>query len=100
MGKSSAVFIPVLVLLMGAIFSGAGAVERADVVVEEQFVASSFTDYAHAPTIVQTRKSERLVVAWFGGSSEGDDDVSIWINHRDKDSSVWSQPVVLDNGAG
>ena len=98
MTKGPAVFI--LVLLMGAVFSSAGAVERAEVVVEEQFVASSFTRYAHAPTIVQTRKSERLVVAWFGGSSEGDDDVSIWINHREKDSSVWSQPVELDDGAG
>jgi len=87
-------------LLMGVVFSAAMAVERDDVVLEEEFVASSFTPYAHAPTIVQTRESQRLVVTWFGGSREGENDVSIWVNHKDKDSSTWSPPYELDNGDG
>lgn len=62
----AAVFVSTL--LMGIIFSTAMAVERSEVVLEEQFVASSFTPYAHAPTIVETRESQRIVVAWFGGS--------------------------------
>ena len=98
MGKNSAVFVSLL--LMGAVFSEAAAVERAEAVLEEQFVASSFTPYAHAPTIVETRESQRLVVAWFGGSREGVNDVSIWVNHREKDSTVWSPPYELDDGSG
>ncbi len=90
----------VSILLTAIVFSAAAAVERGDAVLEEEFVANSFTPYAHAPTIVETRKSGRLVVAWFGGSREGVNDVSIWVNHKDRDSSTWSPPQELDDGSG
>lgn len=98
MDKSTAAFV--CVLLMGVVFSGATGGERDKVVIEEGFIANSFSPFAHAPTIVETRKSQRLVVAWFGGSREGENDVSIWVNHKDKDSSTWSKPYELDDGDG
>lgn len=48
----------------------------------------------HASTIVET--SSGLVAAWFGGSSEGNLDVGIWVSRHDGQS--WSNPVEVANG--
>ncbi len=48
----------------------------------------------HASTIVET--PEGLVVAWFGGSAEGNSDVGIWLSRYEKDH--WSIPVEVANG--
>lgn len=49
---------------------------------------------AHASTIVET--DEALVVAWFGGTSEGHADVGIWLSRHD--GMGWSEPVEVANG--
>jgi len=49
---------------------------------------------AHASTIAET--NGQLVSAWFGGTAEGNTDVSIWIAHQEKDT--WSSPVEVADG--
>src|SRR6185503_21130138 len=49
---------------------------------------------AHASTIVETR--DGLVVAWFGGTREGADDVGIWVSRRV--SNAWMPPVEVATG--
>lgn len=92
--------ILVLLLLAGVTFSPAVAVERSKVVLKEEFVAKKFSKFSHAPTIVETHKSGRVVVGWFGGSKEGENDVSIWVVSKDKGAAGWSKPHELDNGDG
>ncbi len=48
----------------------------------------------HASTIVETEHA--LVAAWFGGSSEKDPDVGIWVSR--KTNGHWSSPVEVVNG--
>jgi predicted neuraminidase len=49
---------------------------------------------AHASTIVETR--DGLVVAWFGGTAEGNPDVGVWLSRHD--GTGWSAPVEVANG--
>jgi predicted neuraminidase len=49
----------------------------------------------HASTIVQTPAG--LAAAWFGGTDEGNSDVSIWLSRHD--GKRWSAPVEVANGA-
>jgi predicted neuraminidase len=48
----------------------------------------------HASTIVETR--EGLLVAWFGGTHEGNRDVVIWAARHS--AGAWSAPVEIANG--
>jgi len=48
----------------------------------------------HASTIVETR--DGLVAAWFGGTSEGNNDVGIWLSRLTPEG--WSAPVEVANG--
>ena len=50
----------------------------------------------HASTIVQT--AEGLVVAFFGGSDEGEKDVGIWLSRNDNRGSAWTAPVEVATG--
>ncbi len=47
----------------------------------------------HASTIVNT--SAGVVVAWFGGTEEGADDVGIWVSRH---KGGWTDPVEVANG--
>ncbi len=49
---------------------------------------------AHASTIVET--NGQLVSAWFGGTAEGNPDVSIWVAHQEHNG--WSPPIEVANG--
>jgi predicted neuraminidase len=49
---------------------------------------------AHASTIVETAGG--LVAAWFGGTSEGERDVAIWLSRHD--GAAWSPPTQVADG--
>src|SRR5262249_11153163 len=49
----------------------------------------------HASTIVEI-PGKKLVVAWFGGTDEGQTDVGIWISRRD--GTTWSVPEEVATG--
>ena len=49
----------------------------------------------HASTIVEVSKNKFLIAA-FGGSREGKDDVSIWLSHSD--GNDWLPPQLIDTG--
>jgi len=59
--------------------------------------AAKPTPSCHASTIAETPNGE-FVVAWFGGSGEGNKDVGIWMSRRQNGS--WSVPVEVVHGAG
>ena len=48
----------------------------------------------HASTIVETGRG--LIVAWFGGTKEGDPDVGIWLSRHE--GGRWTVPVEVANG--
>ena len=49
----------------------------------------------HASTILEINQNEMLVAA-FGGTKEGEKDVSIWLTRKKK--SVWQTPIIVDTG--
>jgi predicted neuraminidase len=69
---------------------GGAAVVRSEFVFEQAPFAS-----AHASTIVEPR-SGGLVVAWFGGTREGAEDVGIWVSRQE--GGRWSGPVEVATG--
>lgn len=50
---------------------------------------------AHASTIVKTGNT--IVAAWFGGTAEGNPDISIWLSLYN--GRRWSVPIEIANGA-
>jgi len=48
----------------------------------------------HASTIVETPKG--LIISYFAGSKEGNDDVGIWVSRQEK--GQWMPPVEVANG--
>jgi hypothetical protein len=71
--------------------------DNEQVVLLEEFVGESFSPFNHASTIAQTPNGV-LVAAWYGGSSEGADDVSIWTSTND--GSGWTPRTEVDDGSG
>ncbi len=75
---------------------------RSDLMRQEGIVKAQFLfedapfKSCHASTIAQTQ--DFFVVAFFGGSNEGNDDVGIWICRKEKDGNSWSPPVEVANG--
>ena len=65
-------------------------------------LTSEFIDEAppypasHASTIVET-PTHTLVAAWFGGTKEGNPDVTIWVARQE--NGKWSKPVSVAGGA-
>jgi predicted neuraminidase len=66
------------------------------IVLQREFIfeAAPFQS-AHASTIVETPE-RTLLVAWFGGTSEGHKDVEIWLSRKPVGRS-WSPPVPLSD---
>ncbi|HUT31541.1 MAG TPA: exo-alpha-sialidase [Sedimentisphaerales bacterium] len=62
----------------------------------EEFVGGEFSSFNHASTIAETHDGT-LVVAWYGGSSEGADDVSIWVSTNN--GSGWTPRIEVDDGS-
>jgi len=66
--------------------------DAADPVLQREFVyANAPFRSAHASTIVETQE-RTLMVAWFGGSSEGHNDVEIWLSRKPYGGG-WSAPL-------
>ncbi|HVJ69480.1 MAG TPA: sialidase family protein [Caulifigura sp.] len=67
----------------------------ADAVLKSEFIYESAPfPSCHASTIVESKNG--LVVAWFGGTDEGEKDVGIWVSQL-KDGK-WTAPVEVANG--
>lgn len=66
-------------------------VKRSDVMV---YLAPPFKE-CHASTIIEVSDNKFLIAA-FGGSKEGKDDVSIWLSHGH--GSEWQAPQLIDSG--
>lgn len=60
------------------------------------FVRAPFAS-CHASTVCQTAEGD-LLVAFFGGSWEGCQDVCVWLCRKPAGTAVWSQPVCVANG--
>ncbi len=62
---------------------------------QELVFTSCPTDMCHASTLLCLDNGD-VLCAWFGGTREGNDDVSIWYSRRTKGG--WSAPAVLAGG--
>ena len=51
----------------------------------------------HASTIVETQQGN-LLCAYFGGTYEGRDDVSIWVSIKPQGADQWEKPILVDDG--
>ena len=60
------------------------------------FQSSPFKS-CHASTIAETSEGD-LVVACFGGSYEGCEDVCIWVSRLSKGDFTWTEPVIAADG--
>jgi predicted neuraminidase len=87
-----------LIMLLFSILNFAQeAAEAPDPIIKSEFIYLeedvSFPS-CHASTIEETEHG--LVAAWFGGTSEKDPDVGIWVSRKVK--GHWSSPVEVANG--
>jgi predicted neuraminidase len=80
-------------LLVTTIFAPRGAAQAGLLKSEFIYETAPFPS-CHASTIVETKNG--LVAAWFGGTSEGKDDVGIWSARLEDEK--WTRPVELANG--
>jgi predicted neuraminidase len=80
-----------LIILASACVSGMSAlvVEKSEFIYEGGPFLS-----CHASTIAETK--EGLIAAWFGGSNEGNPDVTIWAARRN--GTTWSAPIEVATG--
>ena len=73
----------------GSVQAGTPTIEKAEFIYERAPFRS-----CHASTIAETK--DGLIAAWFGGSDEGRNDVSIWTARRD--ANQWTAPVEVATG--
>ncbi len=83
--------LPVLLMLFGA--CTARASEEAVVLREFVFERAPFPE-SHASTVIELA-DRTLMVAWFGGSSEGENDVRIWTARKPPGSDGFEAPVAV-----
>jgi predicted neuraminidase len=84
--KDSAVFS----LVCSSFFLQAQPLDKCVLVREFIYDKAPFRS-AHASTIVET-PARTLLAAWFGGTSEGNKDVEIWLSRRSREGN-WSTPI-------
>ncbi len=78
------------------LFPAVPAQESNEAIVKSEFISDNPpTPSSHASTIAETRSG--LAAAWFGGTREGNMDVSIWISRHN--GQQWSPAAELINGA-
>jgi predicted neuraminidase len=86
-----------LVALTFPLFSQNIKIEHQRGFVKSEFIYSlneKPTPECHASTLVETKHG--ILVAWFGGTEEGANDVGIWTSLND--GLVWSKPIQVING--
>lgn len=72
------------------------AADASKVIVSRGFVAGDLpTPSCHASTIAESTPGE-FVVAWFGGSAEGEKDVGVWMSRLE--GGAWAAPVEVATG--
>ena len=81
-------------LLLSLLAASASAAEPAIMKSEFIYDTAPFPS-CHATTIAETKSG--LIAAWFGGTSEGSPDVSIWLARVE--SGAWTPPVEVATGA-
>lgn len=65
-------------------------------VLKQEFVFETCpTDMCHASTLLKLQNGD-ILCAWFGGTKEGNDDVSIWYSRRKKEG--WTKPKIVASG--
>jgi predicted neuraminidase len=82
--------------LLPLLFLGCATTPRTQLVVKHSefiYERAPFPS-CHASTIVETKSG--LVASWFGGSDEGNPDVTIWTARHD--GKIWSAPVEVATG--
>ena len=90
--SNGAVLAAGMLLLSGG---SVAALNRDTAVISEELVGGPTTAYNHASTICQAPDGT-LLVAWFGGSLEGADDVSIYLSRNS--GAGWSPIVEVNKG--
>lgn len=91
-------FIVVCIYLAGGLVETTVYPANQNAIMKKQFIYSLTerpTPQCHASTIVQTR-SGRILAAWFGGTREGEIDVSIWLSRYENEK--WTKPVKVADG--
>jgi predicted neuraminidase len=92
---SFAVALLVVAVLVGRSPAPSFAADQVPAVITREFIydKASFPQ-CHASTIAESKQG--LVSAWFGGTSEGNDDVGIWVaRHLD---GKWTEPAEVATG--
>ncbi|MHC4865965.1 MAG: exo-alpha-sialidase [Planctomycetota bacterium] len=64
-------------------------------IVAQELIGDTFSSFNHASSIAEANDGT-LVACWYGGSSEGASDVSIWV--CTDDGNGWTPRVEVDNG--
>ncbi len=86
----------VLLLIANRLFANGPALDSNAIVMDEFIFQANDVMFqsCHASTIVET--GHGLVVAWFGGTNEGNPDVGIWVSRCL--NGKWSRPLEVANG--
>lgn len=95
--SASVAMLSALVLTSAVAAEGPRGLEQSPVVGARFIYDRAAYPEAHASTIVQTAAGT-IAAAWFGGTREGNADVSIWFSRRQ--DGVWQAPVKVADGAG
>lgn len=83
-----------MLFAVGSVATAGRPADQAAIVASEFIFETAPFASAHASTIVETR--DGLVVAWFGGTREGADDVGIWMSRQVR--GAWTAPVEVATG--
>jgi predicted neuraminidase len=86
--------VPVIFSLIPAFSGNAQTIGNLRIVTQEMIYEKASFPSCHASTVAETPAG--LVVAFFGGTSERDPDVGIWVCRSE--SGKWSSPAEVANG--
>jgi predicted neuraminidase len=84
-------------LILIQLVAGLATAGATTAIVQSEFIFTSAPfPSCHASTIAETKAG--LVAAWFGGTAEGNPDVSIYVSRHVQ--GAWTTPALAANGAG